>query len=164
MGAEINVVYAGDLRVLDGLMTSILSLWHNLKCVQTCNVHLILPQEEKRYFAKALACIGRQMGATDVTMNFIAHDMIHHLDEELIVPYQWERLDNGSFRVVANRTMGMGAVVRLHLPAYLQNTSRVIWLDSDTIVHTEHGWRLISTSQFLWLKLLTQLQRCGIGS
>lgn len=120
-----HVVYASDKNNLFGLLGSVRSLVHHLKTPERVAVHVIAPGKEKGMMERAVhACLMKSFLPGQRLPQVVFHESRLRVDPELLrANFLWP-LPAQSFE-------------RLHLDEYLPGVSRIVYLDTDTILRVD---------------------------
>lgn len=129
---DVHVVYASDAQGFQFLLNSLVSLGRHTTAEQ-CHIHIVVSPAEIDAAESMLTCFRAALGGATPRVS------LHELRE---LPYDLE-----DFRSVWEEVWPLGArrfltpvvFVRLHLHEYFPDLSRVVWLDSDTIVRSDVG-------------------------
>lgn len=126
---SIHVVYAGDSAFFVGLLHSMLSLARHLEQPRACTIHLVVARAERPQAVGLVECFRRELGHMPELPSVLLHDLRP-------LPFDVRSLVAANLQM-NHRMANNYTFVRLYLHEYLPTVSRVLWLDSDTIVRAD---------------------------
>lgn len=116
-----HVVYTADSTVFGALLRSMESLSVHLSAPENCTIHLIVPQVDHEKALSLAQCFRQRLQAAGHLPEVVIHDV---RPTPIAAAYP-DRTDLQGHAA---------AYARLFLPEYLPNVSRVVYLDSDTLL------------------------------
>mmetsp|Transcript_16396 Transcript_16396/g.34276 ORF Transcript_16396/g.34276 Transcript_16396/m.34276 type:complete len:355 (+) Transcript_16396:52-1116(+) len=127
----VHVVYTTESRFFPGLLLSMVSLIRHLEDPEYCTVHVVLADEDDKKKASLLKCFESAL------------EGLPRLPQVRFHPYRFDPVFLKLSRYPRRRTHHVTRKpitwARLRLDQYLPNVSRVLYLDTDTIVKSDIG-------------------------
>lgn len=134
---DVHVAYSSDNRTFPSLLVSMLSLTRGLAQPSACTVHLIVPERDLLAASHLVSCFRSELLSKLNSSSVVPSAptvMLHKMH-----PQRWDPTAIGANVSVPEWTKRLlstpAAYSRLYLAEYIpKNISRVLWLDTDTIV------------------------------
>jgi len=122
-GAYHHIVYTADSAVFSALLRSMQSLSLHLAAPDRCVIHLIVPRADLQQASTLARCF--QQSLRQGTSQVVPQVLIHE-----VRPMTFK----ADYRDRPDLQQHAAAFARLFIPEYLPNVSRVVYLDTDTLV------------------------------